>query len=229
MRLLRVLGAVCVVTAGVLALARPAAGATNMSFGITVGQTLPEKATTVKVARNTYFVYNGSFYRQLNGGYVLVPAPLGATIKALPRGASKFTIGKVHYYQHAGVYFKGVGRNFQVCAAPNGAPAPDAASASGSESLLALEFGEDTFVFHKGRFFEPSPDGLLGRSTPVGAVTRDFPPDAMSVWFRDSEYFESNGVFFREIAGGFQVVLPPWQNTTVPGPDAVTQTAANQS
>lgn len=227
MRFLRVLDAAWFLAVGLLAYALPAAGATNMSFGVTVGQTLPEKATAVKVGKETYFVYHGSFYRALKGGYVLVPAPLGATIKALPRGAVQFKIGKVNYYQHAGVHFKGVGRNFQVCAAPAGAPPVATASGADAATHLALEFGENTYVFRDGRFFLNSPDGLLGRSTPVGAIARDFPPDAMSVWFRNHEYFESDGVFFQEIADGFKVVLPPWQNTTVPSPDALAQAASN--
>ena len=73
-------------------------------------------------------------------------------------------------------------------------------------------------------FFIQSPDGLLGRSTPVGGTTRDFPPNAMSVWFRDGEYFECGGVFFQEVAGGgFKIVPPPWTNTNAVVPDALAQ------
>jgi hypothetical protein len=217
---------VCLFAASAVVLALPVRAATNMSFGITVGATLPEKAAAVKVGKDTFFVYHGSFYRQLKVGYVLVPAPLGATIKALPRGAVQFKLGKVTYYQHAGVYFKGVGRNFQVCAAPADAPA-ETANPDAREAHLALEFGEDTYLFRRGRFFLESPDGLLGRTTPVGAIARDFPPDAMSVWFRDSEYFESGGVFFKEVAGGFQVVQPPWVNSNAVPADALAQAGAS--
>jgi hypothetical protein len=196
--------------------------AANISFGITVGQTLPATATSVKVGRINYFVYHGSFYQQLKVGYVLVPAPLGATIKELPRGATQFKLGKVTYYQHGGVFFKGKGRNFEVCVAPAGAPAEGPTTPTADNSI-AVEFGDAIYTFHRGRFFIQSPDGLLGRSTPVGGTTRDFPPNAMSVWFRDGEYFECGGVFFKEVAGGgFKIVPPPWTNTNVV-PDALAQ------
>jgi Family of unknown function (DUF6515) len=228
MRFFRVLGAVWLVTVGVLAPALQAQGVSNMSYGITIGPTLPPTATAVKVGKESFFVYHGSFYRQLKVGYVLVPAPVGATIKALPRGATKFTIGKVVYFQHAGVTFKGKGKTFQVCAPPPGAPAAAPAALAANEDHFAVEFGDAAYVFRNGRFFLQSPDGLLGRSTPVGAIARGFPPDAMSVWFRDSEYFESSGVFFHEIAGGgFKVVLPPWQNTNVVTTDSLAQASPN--
>lgn len=228
MRLLQVIVSVSLMTAGVF-LAAPSAAraASNMSFGVTIGPTLPADAAPVRVGRDTYFAYHGSFYRQLKAGFVLVPAPRGATITELPRGATKFTVGKITYYQHAGVYFKSAGRKFQVCDAPTEAPIADVAGHGTPPPELAVQLGEDVYVFRRGRFFLNSPDGLLGRSTPVGGVTRDFPPDAMSVWFRDSEYFEANGVFFQETPRGFQVVAPPWQRPPAVSDEAATQVSAN--
>ena len=225
MRVFRVLGAVCLVTAGTLVSASLTHAAANMSFGITIGSALPPEATTIRVARETFYVYHGSFYQQVKGGYVLVPAPVGATIKELPRGArkTKFSVGKATYYQHAGVYFKAVRRNFEVC----DAPAVKATAKAERDEHLGVKLGDDEFVFRNGRFYLASKDGLLGRSTPVGAVTRDFPPDAMSVWFRDSEYFESSGVFFQETANGFRVVQPPWRETTVAPQEEVAQVSPN--
>jgi hypothetical protein len=227
MRLFRVLGAFWFVTAAVFASAATAQGTSNMSFGITVGQSLPQGATSVRVGRETYFVYHGSFYRQLKVGYVLVPAPLGATIKALPRGAVKFTVGKAVYFRHAGVTYKATGRSFKVCTPPAGAPAVAEAAPSDGDSQIAVEHGDEKFVFRNGRFFVKSPDGLLGRSTPVGGIARDFPPDAMSVWFRNREYFEASGVFFQEIAEGFMVVPPPWQNPAPVPTEGAVQAASN--
>lgn len=220
MRLFPVFRALCVLAAGLFAAALPAYGSSNISFGITVGATLPKDAVTLRVGKDTFYVYHGSFYRQLRVGYVLVAPPRGATIRNLPRGAEKFTIGKVVYFRQGGVYFKAGGGRFQVCDAPVGAPNVEPVDAGTGGIAVSRE--NEEYVFTRGRFFRKSPEGWVGRGAPLGAVAKDFPPDAMSVWFRDSEYFEANGVFFQEVADGFKVVPPPWQSALAPAPETTT-------
>lgn len=220
MRSLQAFAATCVLAVGLLASAVPAQGASNISFGITVGTALPKEAASLRVGKDTFYVYHGSFYRQVRVGYVLVPPPHGATIRNLPRGAEKFTIGKVVYFRQGGIYFKADGGRFQVCDAPAGAPNVEPVDVGTGGVAVSLE--DDQYVFTRGRFFRKSPEGWVGRGAPLGAVAKDFPPDAMSVWFRNSEYYEANGVFFQEIAGGFKVVPPPWQSTLSPAPETTT-------
>ena len=230
MKFFRVFGTMCVLSAIVVAAAGSAQAAGNVSYGVTVGKSLPSDADTVRVGRETFYVYNGSFYRQVKNGYVLVPAPIGARIRELPRGANtKFKIGRTTYYRHGDVCYKATHRRYEVCAAPEGAPAA-ADDAANANVHLTVRLGDDTYLFVDGRFYLQilrSPDGLLGRSIPIGAVARDFPNDAISVWYRDREYFEQNGVFFREDAGGFQVVPPPWKRTPVVTDEAIAQASAN--
>jgi hypothetical protein len=229
MRLSSILAILSLTIPGPLLMAPSASGASNISYGITVGTSLPANTASVRVGRNTYRVYHGSFYRQMKHGFVLVPAPLGASIKSLPRGAEKMKIGKATYYRHAGVYFHARGRNYVVSKPPaETATTSDTAEAAAPREV-AVQHGDENYVFRRGRFFLQSPDGLLGRSTPVGAITNEFPPDALSVWFNDREYFESGGVFFQEIAGGtFKVVPPPWQSVApTTDPQAVAQVSTN--
>lgn len=227
MRLKRLLGAVGVLAAATFLAAVPSSAASNMSYGVTVGTVLPADAAPVKVGRETFYAYNGTFYRQVQNGYVLVPAPIGATIKDLPRGVSeKFKVGKNTYYRHGNVYFEAIGRSkFRVCEAPAGAPAEVVKAEP--DAQLTVQLGDDVYLFVDGRFYLRSPDGLLGRSIPIGAVAADFPREAISVWFRDSEYFEQNGVFFRETSGGFEVVPPPWKKTALASDDALASASAN--
>jgi len=200
--------------------------ASNMSYGVTVGTALPSDAAPVRLGRDTFYVYNGSFYRQVKNGYVLVPAPIGAVIKDLPRGAStKFKVGKTTYFRHGNVYFEAAGRKFRVCEAPVGTPA-DVLKAD-PDTHLTVQLGDDVYLFVDGRFYLRSADGLLGRSIPIGAIASEFPNEAISVWFLDKEYFEENGVFFRETSGGFEVVPPPWKRTAVVSEDALASASAN--
>ncbi len=227
MRVIRVLEAACVAAVVMCAPALTARAASNMSFGITVGTELPRDADTVRVGRETFHVYHGSFYQHVKIGYVLVPAPLNATIGELPRGANRFKIGRTTYYRHAGVYFRATGRHFRVCAKPAAAPPEEMVAESETAPQLFVQLGDDTYIFQDGRFYLQSSDGLLGRSIPMGAIAKDFPREAMSVWFRDREFFECNGVFFQESPQGFKVVPPPWQKRTVVTDDTLAQASAN--
>lgn len=219
MRPLPAIGAICLWAAGLFVAALPVCGASNISFGITVGAVLPKEAVSIRVGRDTFYVYHGSFYRQVRAGYVLVPPPRGATIRSLPRGAEKFTLGKAVYYRQGGIYYKAGGGRYQVCDAPAGAPA---VTADDKGETVEMNRDDEAYIFRQGRFFRKSPEGLVGRAAPLGAMTKEFPPDAMSVWYRDGEYFETNGVFFQEVAGGFKVVPPPWQSTLSPAPETTT-------
>lgn len=227
MRVSRVLGTLCLVTAGVLTPAPPLSANPNVSYGVTVAVKLPAEADTVRVGRQRYHVYKGSFYQEVKAGYVLVPPPIGAKVRELPRGTGPgFRIGRTTYFRHGDVCFRQVGRAFQVCEPPAEIALAEKGETN-AEDPLTVRRGDETYMFIDGRFYLRSPEGLLGRAIPIGAVAEEFPPDAMSVWFRGREYFECNGVFFREVGDGFEVVPPPWQRTKVSPDDAVAHTAAN--
>lgn len=62
-------------------------------------RTLPQGNRMVRVDRQSYRYYNGSYYRPgRDGVYVVVRAPLGARVRSLPPGYISFGIGPRHYF-----------------------------------------------------------------------------------------------------------------------------------
>ncbi|MGB5247481.1 MAG: DUF6515 family protein [Woeseia sp.] len=69
-------------------------------------RTLPQGHRTIRVDRQSYRYYNGSFYRPGNNGvYVVVRAPIGARVNALPPGYLSFGIGARRYFYVNYTYF----------------------------------------------------------------------------------------------------------------------------
>lgn len=54
----------------------------------------------------TYYYADGHYYHHSPDGYMVITAPVGATVQFLPAGAVSVTIGKVRYYRVAGVYYQ---------------------------------------------------------------------------------------------------------------------------
>lgn len=60
---------------------------------------VPPGARTVKVNRQSYRYHNGSFYRPgPSGAYLVVQAPVGASVDALAPGYISFSIGPSRYF-----------------------------------------------------------------------------------------------------------------------------------
>lgn len=59
---------------------------------------VPQGYSTIRVSRESYRYHNGSFYRPGRGGYVVVHAPIGARVRALPPGYVSFGIGPRRYF-----------------------------------------------------------------------------------------------------------------------------------
>jgi hypothetical protein len=69
-------------------------------------RTLPQGHRTIRVNQQNYRYHNGSFYRRANNGvYVVVRAPIGARVGALPPGYVNFGIGPHRYFYANFTYF----------------------------------------------------------------------------------------------------------------------------
>jgi len=69
-------------------------------------RTLPQGNRTIRVNRQSYRYYNGSFYRPLRDGvYVVVRAPIGARVRTLSPGYVSFGIGPRHYFYANFTYY----------------------------------------------------------------------------------------------------------------------------
>lgn len=61
-----------------------------------------------------YYHADGVWYNRVRGKYVVVSAPVGVTIKRLPRGYKVFKIKGRKYYKYRGVVYKKHRRNYVV-------------------------------------------------------------------------------------------------------------------
>lgn len=67
---------------------------------------LPQGHRTIRVNRQSYRYYNGSFYRPARDGvYVVVRGPVGARVRTLPPGYVSFGIGPHHYFYANFTYY----------------------------------------------------------------------------------------------------------------------------
>jgi len=69
-------------------------------------RTLPQGHRAVRVNRQSYRYYNGSFYRPVRDGvYVVVRAPIGARVRTLSPGYVSFGIGPRQYFYANFTYY----------------------------------------------------------------------------------------------------------------------------
>ena len=78
-------------------------------------------AIRISFANQWYFYDNGCFYTPSNGGYAVVPPPIGALVGFLPDGYETLMVGNDSFYYYGGVFFVYTGQGYQVVQAPVGA------------------------------------------------------------------------------------------------------------
>lgn len=105
----------------------------RVSIGF-IAPVLPRSHVRVAVGGHPYYYHGGHFYRHGPRGYVVVNAPLGASVVTLPTSAVQVQMGGVTYYQYGNAYYQWVpaSRTYVVVAPPAPvavvpAPAPVAA------------------------------------------------------------------------------------------------------
>ncbi|SEA43330.1 DUF6515 family protein [Microbulbifer marinus] len=95
----------------------------RISIGF-VAPILPAGYISLAVGGNPYYYHGGYFYRPAPSGYVVVSAPLGASVLSLPASAVQIQIGGFTYYQYADAYYQWhpAHRAYVVVPPPAGAP-----------------------------------------------------------------------------------------------------------
>ncbi|GAA5445970.1 hypothetical protein Misp06_04177 [Microbulbifer sp. NBRC 101763] len=81
---------------------------------------LPRGHVRVAVGGHPYYYHGGHFYRHGPRGYVVVNAPLGASVVTLPSRAVQVQVGGATYYRYADAYYQWVpaSRTYVVVAPP---------------------------------------------------------------------------------------------------------------
>ena len=67
---------------------------------------LPKNSVRMEVHKHPYYYHHGVFYRQGPHGFVIVRAPVGARIGALPFGYINLNIGGIPYFYFYGTYYR---------------------------------------------------------------------------------------------------------------------------
>ncbi|KUJ82848.1 hypothetical protein AWR36_009815 [Microbulbifer flavimaris] len=103
----------------------------RISVGFTV-PVLPRGYLSLAVGGRPYYFHSGHFYRHGPAGYVVVSAPLGASVVSLPASAVQVQIGGAVFYQYANAYYQWhpARRAYVVVPPPAGAVAVPAAAAT---------------------------------------------------------------------------------------------------
>jgi len=84
----------------------------------TVARRPPVGHRPVWVRHRKYFYHRGAFYRRRPPGYVVVRAPIGAVVPAIPFGCVTFGARKHSYYYYGGVYYRRAPSGYVVVEAP---------------------------------------------------------------------------------------------------------------
>lgn len=198
---------------GVLGLGLTAPGArADGHVGVSVGFRLPHGFAEISVGPDRYYVHRGVYYRRGPHGYVVVRAPRGAVIRALPPHPVRIYVGGSWYYRCGDVYYTTVPGGYTVVEPPvtvvQSAPPPAPEPAAPPQTIRV---GGVDYVFKDGQFFQPTDDGLVWVEPPLGAVTKTLPADAQSVWYQQVEYFECDDVYFQKTPDGYKVIVAPWK------------------
>jgi hypothetical protein len=82
---------------------------------------LAADAIFINFNNQRYYYDDGVYYTPTNGGYSVVPAPVGAIVGALPPGYETPMVGNDTYFYFGGVFYVYTGQGYQVVNAPAGA------------------------------------------------------------------------------------------------------------
>lgn len=72
----------------------------------TVWATVPSGYRVVTVGHRHYYAVDGIFYHRVGGRYVVVGAPVGATVRRLPAGARVVKVRGRRYHTFHGAYYR---------------------------------------------------------------------------------------------------------------------------
>ena len=97
-------------------------------------RTLPNAHRRIEHNGRTYFYDAGRFYRQSNGLYFTITAPLGAIVPALPESYVTVGIGSNRYFYNEGVFYRKIPTGYIVVEEPN--EAQTVLASNGSDKLI---------------------------------------------------------------------------------------------
>jgi hypothetical protein len=97
-----------------------------------------------------YWYDDGCYYLPSNGGYSVVPAPIGALVSMLPPGYETTQVGDQTYYYFGGVFYVSTGQGYQVVAAP-----PDAVITQLPTGAVEQDENGQTLMVYNNTYYLP--------------------------------------------------------------------------
>ena len=86
-------------------------------FGLHVSF-IPDGFVTVAVGGMRYYYYDGLYYNQIGGEYVVINPPIGAVVRSVPPDYRPVVINGVTYYADSDTYYVYTPHGYQVVPAP---------------------------------------------------------------------------------------------------------------
>ena len=189
---------------------------TRVGIGISVGDRdrrpgPPRGYAEVRVGAERYYYHRGVYYRPGPHGYAIVRAPRGAIVSVLPPSYSRLYYGNRVYYRYQDVYYVDAPGGYQVVDAPAVVPDSPPLPPPVVETEQTVKVGAQEYSYRDGQFFQKTDNGLVWVEAPIGAVTPTLPADAKSIWYKGTEFYEVDEVYFRKQPTGFEVIVAPWK------------------
>ena len=111
---------------------------------------LATDAFLLSIANRQYYYDEGVYYQPSEGGYSVVPAPIGAMVSSLPPGYETTMVGNDYYYYYGGAFYINTGNAYQVVQAPYGAVVtqiPDGA--------IQQDINGQTYIVYNNTYYQP--------------------------------------------------------------------------
>jgi hypothetical protein len=102
-----------------------------------------------------YYYDDGCYYLPSNGGYSVVPPPLGAIVPSLPDGYETTMVGNDTYYYFGGAFYVQTDQGYQVVQGPPGAVITELPTGAVDQQVN----GEDILVYNNTYYQPITQDG----------------------------------------------------------------------
>ena len=113
--------------------------------------TMATTAIIISIENQQYYYDQGVYYIESNGGYTVVQAPVGATIKTLPEGAQTVQVTEtVNNYYYGGTYYEKTDDGYTV-APPTAGTVVENLPEGGEE----VKVGDVTYVKFGETYYQP--------------------------------------------------------------------------
>ncbi len=111
-------------------------------------------AIAVSAANDDYYYNEGVYLEQEGDTYIVVAAPIGATIPTLPEGYIPVSVNGASYYYYAGAFYQATSGGYIVVQAPDGAIVPFI-----PDGYTQVNVSGTTYYEYAGVRYQPFYDG----------------------------------------------------------------------